>query len=113
MNFSNRLRTLRETCNMRQKQLATQLNLKPNAISKYESETAQPSIQTVVLIAKIFDVNTDYLLGVSEIKKISQKNLFSPKESEFVQKYRKLTNINKIRVDERMRALLDIQESES
>jgi transcriptional regulator with XRE-family HTH domain len=109
MDFSTRLYELREATDMKQSELAEKLNLKPSAISKYEKNLTQPSLSTVIKIADIFKVSVDYLLGISSVKNPYTQEKFTPKEAEIITRYRKLTAENKIRMDERMSAMLDSQ----
>jgi len=113
MDFSKCLCNLRESKNMKQKELADKLDLKPNAISRYEKGTSQPSIQTLIMIADIFAVSVDYLLGLSSIKNPYSADKFTPKESEIITKYRKLSPENKIRIDERIGAMIDGQKNQT
>lgn len=109
MDFQIRLCNLREEKNMKQNELAEQLNLKSSAISKYEKGLTQPSIPTLVKMAEIFECSVDYLLGLSSIKNPYSPDSFTPKEAEIIAKYRKLTKENKIRIDERIGAMIDGQ----
>lgn len=111
MNFSARLYELREDSDMKQSELAEMLNLKPSAISKYEKENTQPSIATLIQIADIFKVSVDYLLGISSVKNPYAKDEFTPREADIMMRYRKLSKENKIRMDERISAMLDGQRS--
>ena len=109
MDFMTRLYDLREEKNMKQKDIATMLNIKPSAISKYEKGIAQPSIPTLIKIAEIFNISIDYLLGLSSVKNPYSSDKFTPKEAEIIAKYRKLTKENQIRIDERIGAVIDGQ----
>jgi transcriptional regulator with XRE-family HTH domain len=109
MDFMTRLYSLREEKDMKQKDLAAMLNIKPSAISKYEKGIAQPSIPTLIRIAEIFEVTVDYLLGLSSVKNPYSPDRFTPKEAEIIAKYRKLTRENRIRIDERIGAIIDGQ----
>ena len=109
MDFKTRLSGLREDQDMKQKDLAEMLNLKPSAISKYEKGVSQPGIQTLIKIADIFHVSVDYLVGLSSVKNPYSPEKFTPREAELVAKFRKLTKENQIRVDERLSAMLDGQ----
>ncbi len=111
MDFMTRLYGLREETNMKQKDLAALLNIKPSAISKYEKGNAQPAISTLIKIAEIFHVSMDYLLGLSSIKNPYSADKFTPKEAEIITKYRKLTKENQIRIDERIGAMIDWQKN--
>ena len=109
MDFATILYQLREEADMKQSDLADLLNLKPSAISKYERELTQPSIFTIIKIAEIFEVSVDYLLGVSTVKNPYTQEKFSPKETDIILRYRQLSKESKIRLDERISAMLDSQ----
>ena len=66
MVFSKRLKMLRQKHRITQGELADILNLKPTAISNYESERNEPSINKLIALSKYFDVSCDYLLGVTD-----------------------------------------------
>ena len=69
MNFSEKLLTLRKSKALTQAQLAEQLNISRQSISKWESGQAIPEVDKLVELSNIFDVTTDYLLKPSEIDK--------------------------------------------
>ena len=64
--FSQRLKELRQDSGMTQQQLASLLNIKQQSYARYEYGTGEPSLQTLIELAKIFKVTTDYLLGLSD-----------------------------------------------
>ena len=57
-----KLKRLRESKNMLQKELAKDLNIAPTTISGYELETREPDNETLKKIANYFNVSIDYLL---------------------------------------------------
>ncbi len=61
-----RLYTLRKERGLTQQQLAKELKIHQNAISRYESGERQPDIKTLITIADYFDVSLDYLLERKE-----------------------------------------------
>ena len=61
VNISKNITDLRKRKGITQEQLATALNISPQAISKWETNTSQPDTQTLPLIADFFDVSIDYL----------------------------------------------------
>jgi transcriptional regulator with XRE-family HTH domain len=63
MSFGKVLRELRKKANMTQEQLAQQLAISPQAVSRWETDFAMPDISLIVPIAEIFEVSTDILLG--------------------------------------------------
>lgn len=66
MTFNVRLKQLRNKRKLTQSELAEILDLKPTAISNYESRRNEPSFEKLILLSKYFDVSCDYLLGLSD-----------------------------------------------
>ncbi len=64
-----RLRELRKEKNLAQWQLAGDLNVAQNTISRYETGQREASYSQLVQFAKYFDVSVDYLLGVTNERK--------------------------------------------
>ena len=63
MTFGEKLQTLRKEKGWTQEQLAAQINISRQALSKWELGTAVPDTENVVQISKLFQVSTDYLLN--------------------------------------------------
>ena len=66
--ISQRIRALRAEQKISQKELARQLFISPQAISKWERNEATPNPEAISRMAEIFGVSTDYLLGRTEKK---------------------------------------------
>lgn len=66
MTFSEKLKFLRKQHKITQEQLAIKLGLERSSVAKYESKNVIPSIETIAIMAKIFNVSTDYLIGREE-----------------------------------------------
>ena len=64
MNF--RLKQLRKERKISQLQLAFDLNMNQNTISRYENLERQADYETLIRFADYFDVSVDYLLGRTE-----------------------------------------------
>jgi len=64
VDFGNTLKTLRLRDSLTQAQLAQKLQLTKSVISAYETGLRLPSYDVLIQIAKIFNVTTDYLLGL-------------------------------------------------
>lgn len=80
-----RLKELRNERNMTQLDLAKLINVTSVSVSGYESGTRSPDIETLIKIADVFDVTTDYLLGRSLIKtKENEKKLINDKAKEIL-----------------------------
>lgn len=65
MNFATRLGELRRARKISQTQLAKELGITSSAISMYECGKREPSFETEELIADYFNVDLDYLRGIS------------------------------------------------
>ena len=61
--FCERLIEQRKLNNMTQRQVAEALNIKQPSYIRYEKGVAEPSLESLVLLADLFDVSIDYLLG--------------------------------------------------
>lgn len=75
VDFGNTLKRLRIKNNMTQAQLAQKLGLTKSVISAYETGLRMPSYDVLILIAKIFKVTTDYLLGLETKREIDFSGL--------------------------------------
>ena len=60
------LKKLRKKYNLTMEQLAINLGMCKSAICRIEKNTSNVSIETLIKIAKFFNVSTDYLLGLKE-----------------------------------------------
>ena len=75
VDFGNVLKTLRLKENMTQVQLAQKLGLTKSVISAYETGLRLPSYDVLIHIAKIYNVSTDYLLGLEHKQEIDLSGL--------------------------------------
>lgn len=75
VDFGNRLKTLRIKANMTQEQLAKKLGLTKSVISAYETDLRLPSYDVLIHIAKIYNVTSDYLLGLEQKREIDLSGL--------------------------------------
>ena len=64
--LSEKLYQLRKNSGLSQEQLAEQLNVSRQAISKWESGTAVPESEKLITISNYFGVSVDYLLKDDE-----------------------------------------------
>lgn len=61
---ADRIRKLRENKNLTQAELAKRLCITRSSVNAWEMGISVPSTQYIVELANIFNVSTDYLLGV-------------------------------------------------
>lgn len=62
MSLSEKIIHLRKTRGWSQETFAEKMNVSRQAISRWENGTALPDSLNILLISKLFDVTTDYLL---------------------------------------------------
>ncbi|MEG1564966.1 MAG: helix-turn-helix transcriptional regulator [Bacteroides sp.] len=65
----NRIKELRKQNNYSQQALANALFVNQTAVSQWERGATYPEQPTLIRLAELFDVSTDYLLGISDKKK--------------------------------------------
>ena len=65
-NYLTRLKTLRCEKQLSQKQLADELKTTNSSICDWETGRAEPNIETLINIAKLFEVSVDHLLGLED-----------------------------------------------
>ncbi len=63
-NFHTRLKQLRKTNELTQEQLAEYMGVSPQAISRWETGATYPDVSQIPLLAHIFHVSADTLLGI-------------------------------------------------
>ena len=64
MTMGQIIKKLRKERNFTQEELAEQLNVTYQAVSKWENETGMPDISQIVPLASVFGVSTDVLFGI-------------------------------------------------
>ncbi|MBV1708549.1 MAG: helix-turn-helix domain-containing protein [Erysipelothrix sp.] len=62
MNIGEKIQQLRKANNLSQEQLAVQLEVSRQAVSKWELNESTPDTDKIIQISRIFSVSTDYLL---------------------------------------------------
>lgn len=75
VNMGEKLRSLRIEKNLTQKQVADRIGLAISAVSSYESGSRYPTYDTLIKLARMFHVSTDYLLGIADKRNIDVTGL--------------------------------------
>jgi len=75
--FSNRLRELRSSNGLRQKDLAEALGVAQTTIANYEQGARFPDEKILHRIADYFNVSLDYLLGRSDVNLLASEERYS------------------------------------
>lgn len=64
--FGEKIRALRLEKGLTQTQLADKIGLVKGSISAYEQGKKYPSIEVLIKLCSVFDVSSDYLIGLSD-----------------------------------------------
>ena len=75
VDFGHRLKTLRLQNGLTQAQLAAKLDLTKSVVSAYETDLRLPSYDVLIHLSKIFNVTTDFLLGLENKREIDLSGL--------------------------------------
>ena len=90
MDISEKILKLRKANNLTQEQLAEQLQVSRQAVSKWESGQAIPESDKLPALSDLFHVTIDYLLRPSEIDELSIKTeILEKQQKEIIRKERK------------------------
>ena len=73
--LGEKIKTYRENKNMTQNEVADILGVKSATISKYESNTLEPNIESIKKLSEIFEISIDELLKDEEEINISKYNI--------------------------------------
>ena len=94
----NRIRELRKSHNMSQEALEAVINTTQQAVSKMEKDICFISTDLLISMAEYFNVTTDYILGLSDIKRDLSGQFRMNQEMDqcydIVLRYRNLSDIN-------------------
>ena len=90
--MERRITQLREKRGLIQEVLATELGVTQQMLSKYERDITVIKVDILKKIAEYFNVTTDYLLGVSDVKRDLQGQM---RVNESLDKYYDLVEVYK------------------
>lgn len=72
MSFSNRLKELRLSKNLTQKQVYEAVGMSAIGYQRYEYGDREPAYQKLIALADYFDVSIDYLVGRTDNPNINR-----------------------------------------
>ena len=77
---------------IQQKDLATNIGVRPSALSDWKKQRIKPSVDDIIKIAQYFNVSTDYILGLTDsaTPHAQQGEILSDTEHELLTGYRQL-----------------------
>lgn len=92
--MNNKIKFLRQEAGLTQEELSKKINITPMAIRNWESGSKAPSASSLIALAEVFGVSTDYILGVAASPKASDIKLTRP-EISLITNYRALDDHGK------------------
>ncbi len=109
MLLSKRLKELRISNGLTQRELGERVNVTKVSICCYENGTRVPTLDTLTKLGKVLDVDVDYLLGYDNPIKAKGKNKkvtnMAKEEIEFITEIRKLENIHQAIIENPKKAI--------
>lgn len=112
MDFSVRLKYLRQRYKLTQGELASVIGIRSSAIANYEARRNEPSFEKLIALSNYFKVSCDYMLGVSDNSlRIGYGDLVN-ETAEFIKIYNRLSAKHKEEVLSFVDYLLYKQEQE-
>lgn len=97
MFFYQRLRDLREDADKTQKEIASYLNTSQVQYQRYESGKREIPFHMVINLTEYYNVSIDYIAGLTNLK--SGKNNLSEDEKDFLEKFNRINERNKGKLD--------------
>ena len=91
--LGTRIKELRKEFGMSQVELALRMEVTKQTISNWENENIQPSVDMLVGLANVFNVTTDYLLGLDDVPRLSIEGLplsFAAHLAQIIEDFRNL-----------------------
>ena len=91
--LGTRIKELRKAFGLSQVELAMRMEVTKQTISNWENGNIQPSIDMLVGLSNVFNVTTDYLLGLDDVPRLSIEGLpmsFAAHLAQIIEDFRNL-----------------------
>lgn len=111
MEFSRNLRNARLSRNLTQSHVAKQLGISVSTYTKYETGTNEPDLNMLVRLSDFYHVSVDFLLRGStneNEEKSDDEMVLSDTENMLIDQFRRLGELDKGRMLERLAVLLEM-----
>ena len=92
--LGTRIKELRKEFGLSQVELAMRMEVTKQTISNWENGNIQPSIDMLVGLANVFNVTTDYMLGLDDVPRLSIEGLlmsFAAHLAQLIEDFRSLS----------------------
>ena len=107
--LGERICFLRDNLEMTQSELAEKVGITPMTLAKYTKDLNEPRSSTIAKLAEVLNTTSDYILGLIDDYSLPDNphSLESKREQALLFHFRKLSENDKIRVEERIMTLLE------
>lgn len=83
--LGDRLRQARERKNLKQTQVKERTGIHNKTLSGYENGVSEPDIETIKILADLYEVSIDWLTGKSDDPSLGQSDDLTQEEREFLE----------------------------
>ena len=90
-----RLKELRQSRSLYQKDLASLLGIDRTTYVKYENESSEPPLDSLIKLCKFYSVSMDYLLDIPDSVDAQPQEVYSDVERQLVNDFRSLNKQGK------------------
>lgn len=111
--FYQRLRDLREDKDINQKKVSEILNLAEKTYQRYERGENDIPLEKAIILAKYYSVSLDYIAGLTNDKRGLTKDSIPEEEAKILKKIKKLSDIEKAKIEERIDMMIEQAEEEA
>ena len=113
--LGQRLIYLMERKDMKQTELSESIHISKQSLYKYTHDFCEPRSEIIARMAKALNTSADYIVGLTEnpepIYRTAEDEQRVKAETAFLSQIRSLTFENRIRLEERLKALLESQKN--
>ncbi len=102
-----RIRDLREDADKTQKQVAEDMYMHVSQYRRYESGDREVPFSFAISLSKYYNVSIDYIAGTTNEKTNVNTNNITPSDIKFLNRFNKLSDIQKGRILERIDILIE------
>lgn len=95
LSLADKIKTIRESAGLTQAEVARTLGISRSGVNAWEMGLSVPSTQYIVELAKLFNVSTDYLLGMRSTSTISIAGLSQKQVAVLLETIDCFRNVNK------------------
>lgn len=108
-----RLKELRHGQKLLQKDIASILNIDRTTYAKYETNSSEPPLSSLITLCNFYSVTLDYLVGISDDKFGKSSSALNPEEKQLLESFNSLNRQGKEYITQQMAIATTIYKSAS